>query len=193
MKSEVHVSQVKPHPECLQIFSCPWPTTVVPVSICCGLDSSETLQELSQGALIPPEATALTASGTLLIQSHTDCELSPPSKTKIVCFGSSLFSREHMGCIMWRWRWNFCCHCLGRDLWGEEPCWIWQPTYKPWKSEAISESCLCSAVLMSISNNGGTWCFTKDEDSEVEVERQELIRAQGLFPSCLDSGMCVSM
>jgi len=85
-------------------LSCPWPTSVVPVSVCCGLDSSETLQEQSQGTLIPPEAAALSASGVLLTQSHGDCELSPPSKTK-VHFRKSLFQREHVGySVTWSWR-----------------------------------------------------------------------------------------
>lgn len=88
----------------LWISSCPWPTTVVPVSMCCGLDSSETPQEQSKGALIPPEATALTTSGALLTQSHGDRELFPPSKIK-ECFGLSLFPREHMGySVIWSWR-----------------------------------------------------------------------------------------
>lgn len=77
-------------------------SAVESVSTCCGLDSSETLQELSQGALIPPEATSLTTSGALLTQSHGDRELSQPSKTKVY-FGSSLFPRQHRGySAIWR-------------------------------------------------------------------------------------------
>lgn len=66
MKSEVRVCQVKPHPECYGSPPVPWLSAVVPVSMCCGLDSSETLQRDSQDALIPPEATAPSASETLL-------------------------------------------------------------------------------------------------------------------------------
>lgn len=66
MKSEVHVCQVKPHPGGCGCPPVPWLTAVVPVSMCCGLDSSEALQGDSQDALIPPEVTAPSASGTLL-------------------------------------------------------------------------------------------------------------------------------
>lgn len=61
LKSEVHVCQVKPHPECCGSPPAPWLTAVVPVSMCWGLDSSEALQGDSQNAVILPEATALSA------------------------------------------------------------------------------------------------------------------------------------
>lgn len=153
MKSEVHVNQIKPHPDCYK--SPPVPGPLLQYLCLCAL--AWTHQKQSQGALIPPEVTALTASGALLIQSHSDWELSPPSTIKL-CFGSNLFSREHMGySIVWSWRWNSCCHCPGRDLWGEEPCWICHPMYKPWKSEAVPESCLCFAVLTSIVGYPQQW------------------------------------
>lgn len=49
----------------LWVSSCPLAHCCGAGSMCCSLDSSEALQGDSQDALIPPEVTAPSASGTL--------------------------------------------------------------------------------------------------------------------------------
>lgn len=80
-KSEVHVSQVKPHPEC---YRSPGPSLplwcLCPCALWVGLIRNP--PSTIPGCSDPPEATVLAASGAPLTQSHVDHEFSPPSKIK---------------------------------------------------------------------------------------------------------------
>lgn len=135
----------------LWMSSCPWPTAVVPVSMRCGIDSSEQ----PQSALIPPEVSARSASGALLIESHGDHELSLPSKVQVSSQESTWVTVS-----IWSWRWNSC------PLLSLKSACALQHCHPPQGSPVL---------VPNVSLKIRTW--------RVEMGRQELIRAQGWLPS----------